>query len=69
MTGMSSLPVDDIPLETQFNRVNRSAVLPEAVTCIQRLLIPLGNSSQMEFTSSFYKALSTGKYGFHGVDL
>ncbi|XP_052774102.1 uncharacterized protein LOC128212811 isoform X1 [Mya arenaria] len=68
ITGMSSLPVEDIPLEVEFNKLNKAAELPEAITCIQRLRIPLGNDSPMAFYSSFHKALAHGKYGFHGND-
>ncbi|XP_052232522.1 E3 ubiquitin-protein ligase NEDD4-like [Dreissena polymorpha] len=63
ITGMSSLPVNGIPLEVEFNRVDPSSELPQAITCIQRLRIPLGNETAIAFYSSFHKALTHGQYG------
>jgi hypothetical protein len=65
---MSSLPVEDIPIEVEFNRAHKSAELPEAITCIQRLKIPLGNDSPIALYASFHKALSVGRYGFGGKE-
>jgi hypothetical protein len=39
-------------MQVAFNRKDRTAKLPEAITCIQRLLMPLGNTSRLEFYKS-----------------
>ncbi|KAL3868386.1 hypothetical protein ACJMK2_041197 [Sinanodonta woodiana] len=64
ITGMSELPVEELPLEVEFNRTNPKSQLPEALTCIQCLRIPLGNETQVQFISSFKTAISLGRYGF-----
>ncbi|KAK3607155.1 hypothetical protein CHS0354_005284 [Potamilus streckersoni] len=68
ITGMSEPPVEDLPIEVEFNRTNPKSQLPEALTCIQCLRIPLGNDTQVQFISSFNKAMSMGRYGFSSRD-
>lgn len=64
LTGLDDVPVHEFPVQVEFNRSKNDATLPEAITCVQLLRIPLGNSSKMEFYSSFHKALTFGRVGF-----
>ncbi|KAJ8299290.1 hypothetical protein KUTeg_023350 [Tegillarca granosa] len=64
LTGLDDVPVHEFPVQVEFNRSKKDATLPEAITCVQLLRIPLGNSSKMEFYSSFHKALTFGRVGF-----
>ena len=64
ITGLDDVPVTEFTLQAEFNRTNRKATLPEAITCIQRLIIPLGNKTQLEYYSAFEKALRLGRIGF-----
>ena len=64
ITGLDDLPARELPISVEFNRVNRVTELPEAITCVQRLILPLGNNSKMQLYSSFHKALKFGRIGF-----
>lgn len=64
ITGLDDLPARELPISVEFNRVNRVTELPEAITCVQRLILPLGNKSKMQLYSSFHKALKFGRIGF-----
>jgi len=64
ITGLDDVPPYNFSIQVAFNRKNRNATLPEAITCIQRLLIPLGNTSRLEFYKSFDVAIKMGRLGF-----
>lgn len=64
ITGLDDLPAQELPVSVEFNRVNRAAELPEAITCVQRLILPLGNKTKIQLYSSFDKALKFGRLGF-----
>lgn len=64
ITGLDDLPAQELPISVEFNRVNRVTELPEAITCVQRLILPLGNKSKIQLYSSFDKALKFGRIGF-----
>ncbi|XP_061173818.1 uncharacterized protein LOC133182942 [Saccostrea echinata] len=64
ITGLDDLPAQELPVSVEFNRFNRAAELPEAITCVQRLILPLGNKSKIQLYSSFDKALKFGRIGF-----
>lgn len=64
ITGLDDLPAQELPISVEFNRVNRVTELPEAITCVQRLILPLGNRSKIQLYSSFDKALKFGRIGF-----
>ncbi|XP_052065698.1 uncharacterized protein LOC127705422 [Mytilus californianus] len=64
ITGLDDVPTYDFSMEVDFNKTHKKSKLPEAVTCIQKLLIPLGNKTILEFYSSFGIALNFGRIGF-----
>lgn len=64
ITGLDDVPPYNFSMQVAFNRKNRKATLPEAITCIQRLLIPLGNTTRLEFYKSFDVAIKMGRLGF-----
>lgn len=64
ITGLDDVPTYDFSMEVDFNKTHKKSKLPESVTCIQKLLIPLGNKTILEFYSSFGIALNFGRIGF-----
>lgn len=64
ITGLDDVPPYNFSMQVAFNRKNPSATLPEAITCVQRLLIPLGNQSRLDFYKSFDVAIKMGRAGF-----
>lgn len=64
ITGLDDVPPYNFSIQVAFNKKNRQATLPEAITCIQRLLIPLGNKSRLDFYKSFDVAIKMGRLGF-----
>ncbi|XP_063401032.1 uncharacterized protein LOC134685307 [Mytilus trossulus] len=64
ITGLDDVPPYNFSIQVAFNRKNKKATLPEAITCIQRLLIPLGNKSRLDFYKSFDIAIKMGRLGF-----
>lgn len=59
ITGLSSPSVSQEQLHAEFIMSNPRQKLPEAMTCFETLMIPVGNKDYEEFKESFHHAIKT----------
>ncbi|XP_063401033.1 uncharacterized protein LOC134685308 isoform X1 [Mytilus trossulus] len=57
ITNLNDPPLEEESLEVIFNTHNPDRLLPESYTCLNRLLLPLGNKDINHFRESFFKAI------------
>ena len=67
MTGALDPPVEEEPVNVDFNTFKPSQTFPEASTCNSQLWIPLGNKTLEQFQQAFRVALENFREGF-GAD-
>ncbi|XP_052065694.1 uncharacterized protein LOC127705419 isoform X2 [Mytilus californianus] len=57
VTNLNDPPLEEESMEIIFNTQNPDRLLPESYTCLNRLLLPLGNKDINHFKESFFKAI------------
>lgn len=57
ITNLYDPPIEEESLEVRFNRRNPDRILPESYTCLNILILPLGNKDLDSFKDSFLKAI------------
>lgn len=64
ITNLYDPPLEEESMEVIFNTHNPDRLLPESYTCLNRLLLPLGNKDINHFRESFFKAIMEQWYRF-----